>query len=147
MELHSLNYSLSLSKRSLRIWFWQWMNNYLSRWLHILSHRGKIITLRVPNNSLYDVLESYLDHFSSVYICSKRPFPELLLLIIEKDILVIVLFSLINQFRSRGVDFSGIKTRVYYINDLFISCSYNAFFLVRIPFNAIYNFVVKFVFS
>ena len=59
------------------------MNDYLSRGLNILRHGGKIVTLGMPNNCLYDVLESYLDHFSSVYISPERPFPELLLLIIE----------------------------------------------------------------
>jgi len=42
MELHSLNNSLGLSKRSLWIRFWQWMDNYLGRWLHILCHCSKV---------------------------------------------------------------------------------------------------------
>ena len=112
-----------------------------------MGHGSEIVSLRVPHDSLYDILEGNLDHLSCIDICTERPFPELLFLIVKKHILVIVLLRLFNQFRGRRVDFSGIQTRIYYVNDLFISCSQNASVLAGIPFNAINNFVVKFVFS
>lgn len=82
VELHSLDYTLGLSKGSLRRWFWEGVNDNLGWWLHILGHCCEIISLRMPYYSLDDVLEGNLDHFSSVNIWGEWPLPELFFLII-----------------------------------------------------------------
>lgn len=94
MELHGLHDTLSLCERSLRGRLGQRVDHNLDRGLKIMCHRREVVSLRVPDDALNNILEGDLDHFATVSVLREGPLPELLLLIVEEDILIVVLLSL-----------------------------------------------------
>lgn len=110
-----------------------------------MGHCGEVVTLLVPHELLYDVLESDDHLFSSIIIYRERPFMELLLFLINENILLINFFSSLNDIIGSLVALASVDTRIDEIYVLLITDGEDAAILVGAPFNAIDNLILELV--
>lgn len=116
VKLHSLNNTLGLSERALRVALTDGVDINLSGALEIVSHSCKVVSLGVPCDLLNDVAEVELDTLDSSLIIFKHPLEMLLLLLVKQHFLFVSLFSDLKKLRGTLVRLRRVQLGLEHVN-------------------------------